>query len=107
MLADGMGGARGGAHASRLAVETVEKALDRSTHSDAAALLGAVEEANDLVLAEASRDPNLEGMGTTIVAALETRGNDIAIASVGDSRAYILHNDELRAVTKIRPGCRR
>ncbi len=100
MLADGMGGARGGAHASRLAVETVEKALTRSAHRDAAALLGAVEEANDLVLAEASRDPNLEGMGTTIVAALETRANDIAIASVGDSRAYILHKDELRAVTK-------
>ncbi len=100
MLADGMGGARGGAHASRLAVDTVEKALARSPHRDAAALLGAVEEANDLVLAEATRDPNLEGMGTTIVAALETRANDIAIASVGDSRAYVLHGNELRAVTQ-------
>jgi len=100
MLADGMGGARGGAQASQLAVDAVEKALSRSPHRDAAALLGAVEEANDLVLAEAGRDPNLEGMGTTIVAALETKENDIAIASVGDSRAYILHNDDLRAVTK-------
>jgi len=100
MLADGMGGARGGARASLLAVETVENSLMRSTHRDAAALLGAVEEANDLVLAEATRDPNLEGMGTTIVAALETREHDIAIASVGDSRAYILHGDELRAVTQ-------
>src|SRR5580698_8168160 len=99
MLADGMGGARGGARASTLAVETVEKVVQRSDHRDAAALLMAVEEANDLVLAEASRDPNLEGMGTTIVAALETRANDIAIASVGDSRAYILHGDEMRAVT--------
>ena len=100
MLADGMGGARGGARASLLAVETVENSLKRSTHRDAAALLGAVEEANDLVLAEATRDPNLEGMGTTIVAALETREHDVAIASVGDSRAYILHADELRAVTQ-------
>jgi PPM family protein phosphatase len=99
MLADGMGGARGGAQASRMAVDAVEKALARSRHRDAAALLGAVEEANDLVLAEATRDPNLEGMGTTIVAALETKANDIAIASVGDSRAYILHDDDLRAVT--------
>ena len=81
-------------------MDAVEKALTRSPHRDAAALLGAVEEANDLVLAEASRDPNLEGMGTTIVAALETKANDIAIASVGDSRAYVLHDDELRAVTK-------
>ena len=79
-------GARGGARASTLAVETVENSLKRSTHRDAAALLGAVEEANDLVLAEATRDPNLEGMGTTIVAALETREHDVAIASVGDSR---------------------
>lgn len=100
MLADGMGGARGGARASLLAVDAVEKALARSKHRDAAALLGAVEEANDLVLAEANRDPNLEGMGTTIVAALETSANDIAIASVGDSRAYVLHGEELRVVTQ-------
>ena len=83
-----------------LAVDAVERSLSRSSHRDAAALLMAVEEANDLVLAEATRDPNLEGMGTTIVAALETRENDIAIASVGDSRAYVLHDDELRAVTQ-------
>jgi protein phosphatase len=100
MLADGMGGAKGGARASTLAVETVQSALLRSPHRDAAALLGAVEAANDQVLAEATRDPNLEGMGTTIVAALETKKNDIAIASVGDSRAYVLHGGELRAVTQ-------
>jgi protein phosphatase len=39
-------------------------------------------------------------MGTTIVAALETKEHDIAIASVGDSRAYVLHGDDLRAVTQ-------
>jgi protein phosphatase len=100
MLADGMGGARGGERASLLAVDTVAKALARSPHRDAAALLGAVEEANDLVLAEANRDPNLEGMGTTIVAALETKEHDVAIASVGDSRAYVLHGGELRAITQ-------
>src|SRR5579863_5914116 len=100
MLADGMGGARGGARASTLAVDTVEAALAKSPHRDAAALLGAVEQANERVLAEANGDPNLEGMGTTIVAALETRANDIAIASVGDSRAYVLHRNELRAVTQ-------
>lgn len=99
MLADGMGGARGGERASALAVDTVVKVLSRSPHRDAAALLGAVEAANDAVLAEALRDPNLEGMGTTIVAALETRPNDIAIASVGDSRAWVLHRGELRVVT--------
>ncbi len=99
MLADGMGGARGGAEASRLAVDAVEASLNRASHRDAAALLAAVEEANDLVRAEASRDANLEGMGTTIVAALETKDNDLAIASVGDSRAYLLHGGTLRLIT--------
>jgi protein phosphatase len=83
-----------------MAVEAIERSLSRSRHRDAAALLSAVEDANDQLLAAANRDPNLEGMGTTIVAALETRANDIAIASVGDSRAYVLHDGELRAVTK-------
>lgn len=100
MLADGMGGARGGEQASRMAVEAIEGSLRRSARRDAAALLSAVEEANASVLAAASRDPNLEGMGTTIVAVLETQANDVAIASVGDSRAYVLHDGELRAVTK-------
>src|SRR5580658_255346 len=83
LLADGMGGARGGERASRIAVDSVADNLTRSAHRDAAALLGAVEEANQRVLSEATRDPRLEGMGTTLVAALETRENDVAIASVG------------------------
>jgi len=59
-----------------------------------------VEDANERVFAEAMRDPLLEGMGTTIVAALETQANDLAIASVGDSRAYVLQNGSLRAITE-------
>jgi len=100
LLADGMGGARGGERASRLAVECVAEAMARAPHRDAAALHSAVEEANQRVLTEATRDPRLEGMGTTLVAVLETRPNDLAIASVGDSRAYLLHDDVLRSVTE-------
>lgn len=100
LLADGMGGARGGERASRLAVESVVEALARSANRDAAALHSAVEEANERVLSEAMRDPRLEGMGTTLVAVLETRPNDLAIASVGDSRAYLLHEGKLRSVTE-------
>jgi serine/threonine protein phosphatase PrpC len=100
LLADGMGGARGGARASQVAVETVAETLAKSSHRDAAALLGAVEEANQRVLHEATSDPRFEGMGTTLVAALETRANDLAIASVGDSRAYLLENGKLRAITE-------
>src|SRR4051812_38613544 len=100
LLADGMGGARGGERASQMAVEAVVEILGRSPHRDAAALLGAVEEANQRVLTEATRDPQLEGMGTTLVAALETQENDLAIASVGDSRAYLLEGGRLRAITE-------
>jgi serine/threonine protein phosphatase PrpC len=100
LLADGMGGARGGERASRLAVECVADALANSQHRDAAALLSAVEEANQKVLLEAARDPRLEGMGTTLVAVLETDPHDLAIASVGDSRAYLFHDNELRSVTE-------
>ena len=100
LLADGMGGARGGARASQVAVETVAEILGKSPHRDAAALLGAVEEANQRVLHESTSDPRFEGMGTTLVAALETRENDVAIASVGDSRAYMFEEGKLRAVTE-------
>jgi protein phosphatase len=95
-----MGGARGGERASQLAVECVADSLARSPHRDAAALLSAVEDANQRVLTEAARDPRLEGMGTTLVAVLETSPNDLAIASVGDSRAYLLRRGELRTVTE-------
>ena len=100
LLADGMGGARGGEKASTLAVDSVAQALAQSSHRDAAALLNAVEEANQRVFREATRDPNLEGMGTTLVAVLETQENDVAIASVGDSRAYLLSDGRLRAITE-------
>jgi PPM family protein phosphatase len=100
LLADGMGGARGGEFASRIAFDSGAENLQRSAHRDAAALLEAVEDANRRVLSEAARDPRLEGMGTTLVAALETSENDVAIASVGDSRAYVLSAGKLRAVTE-------
>jgi len=100
LLADGMGGARGGERASHMAVETVAEILAASPHRDASALLAAVEEANHRVLHEASIDPRFEGMGTTLVAALETQENDIAIASVGDSRAWLAEDGNLRAITE-------
>jgi protein phosphatase len=100
LVADGMGGARGGERASSLTVETVVRTIAESRHRDAAALLNAVEEANTCVFREAAGDPSLEGMGTTLVAVLETAENDVAIASVGDSRVYLFHNGILSAVTE-------
>ena len=98
VLADGMGGARAGERASKLAVETVVATMLSAPNRDSQALLAAMEEANRRVIEAARSDPNLEGMGTTLVAALET-GEELAIASVGDSRAYLLDDEGLRLIT--------
>src|ERR1035437_5520491 len=73
VLADGMGGARAGERASCLAVDTVAEMLRSAPSRDPQALLAADEEANRRVIEAARSDPSLEGMGTTLVAALETR----------------------------------
>jgi len=98
VLADGMGGARAGERASKLAVETVVATMLSAPNRDSQALLAAMEEANRRVIEAARSDPKLEGMGTTLVAALET-GEELAIASVGDSRAYLLDDEGLRLIT--------
>jgi protein phosphatase len=100
LLADGMGGAKGGERASRLTVDAVTDVISRTPQRDAATLLTAVEEANRRVHSEAAADPKLDGMGTTLVAVLETGENDLAIASVGDSRAYLMHAGCLKVVTQ-------
>src|SRR5215469_6093293 len=98
VLADGMGGAKAGECASRLAVETVVQCVDSAPQRDSQVLLRAVEEANQRVLEAAHSDPELDGMGTTLVVALGT-DDRLDIASVGDSRAYLLDDEGLRAIT--------
>ncbi len=99
VVADGMGGARAGETASRMAVEAVSEAMLFVTHRDSQVLLRAVEEANRRVLEASRSDASLEGMGTTLVVALEM-DDGISIASVGDSRAYLLDDEGFRAITE-------
>ena len=99
VVADGMGGAQAGEHASKLAVETVLETVLQSKLPPPDTLLKAFEEANRRVLYAASADANLEGMGTTLVAALESE-DELLIASVGDSRAYVFENNELLVITE-------
>jgi protein phosphatase len=94
-----MGGARAGERASRIAVDTVVERVLFAQNRDSQVLLSAVQEANRRVLEAAQNDPSLEGMGTTLVAVLET-GDELAIASVGDSRAYVLDEDGFRVITE-------
>lgn len=99
ILADGMGGAKAGERASRMAVDTVAEIVLLAQRRDSQVLLSAVEEANRRVLQASHSDPSLEGMGTTLVVALEIAG-DLSIASVGDSRAYLLDDDGFRVITE-------
>jgi PPM family protein phosphatase len=99
IVADGMGGAQAGEHASKLAVETVASFLQKAGHPDAETLFQAFREANLRVMKEAASRPELEGMGTTLVAALES-GPELLIASVGDSRVYVYDGHELKGITE-------
>lgn len=99
IVADGMGGAQAGEHASKIAVETVASVIQNAPLPDAETLFEAFREANLRVMQAAASDPQLEGMGTTLVAALEA-GPELLIASVGDSRAYLYDRGELTSVTE-------
>jgi protein phosphatase len=99
IVADGMGGAQAGEHASKLAVETVASFLQNAPAPDAETLRQAFREANQRVMKEAASNPELEGMGTTLVAALEC-GPELLIASVGDSRVYTFNGQQLTGITE-------
>lgn len=105
MVADGMGGHRAGEVASLFAITSMANSLATlpgglSVADRRDALLRAVTEANREVHARAGGCDEWKGMGTTLVAALWC-GDRWAIASVGDSRAYILSaNAPLRQITE-------
>jgi serine/threonine protein phosphatase PrpC len=100
LVADGMGGAQAGEHASKLAGDTVLEIIGKADGNiEPQLLVTAFEQANERVMEKASQDPAMEGMGTTLVAALEM-GTDLVVASVGDSRVYIFENGELKVITE-------
>ena len=98
VVADGMGGAQAGEHASKLAVETLADVIGNE-QTGAEMLTRAFQEANHRVMSAAATDSSLEGMGTTLVAALES-GPEVLIASVGDSRAYVYQGGQLIVITE-------
>jgi protein phosphatase len=109
VVADGMGGHLAGDVASRLAVEVISEAFEKSQFVgplDAAIprrgdeLVRAVQMANQAVFSQARSDRALKGMGTTIVAARFTpRKQRAYIAHVGDSRCYRLRQGQLKQLT--------
>ena len=96
-VADGMGGAQAGEVASRIAAESFQQA-ERGDAAPEGYLRSIAENANQRINELAATDESRSGMGTTFTAAL-VEGDEISIAHVGDSRAYLFRDGELRMLT--------
>lgn len=105
VVADGVGGAKGGALASRLAVEAMQESYKDSppdlgdVSSIQSWLLKSVEKANLSVVETAKTEEGAKDMGTTIVAAVFADDHSLQIAHAGDSRAYLVTDGEAKVLT--------
>ena len=97
-VADGMGGAKAGEVASAVAVEAVEGATE-SGESTETELANIVRQANRRIYDLAVADESRRGMGTTLTLA-KVHGDEVSLAHVGDSRAYLLREGELEQLTR-------
>ena len=98
VVADGMGGAQAGEVASRIAVQTFEEGLPEVGSAEQR-LAARVQEANSRIYERSHSVRELDGMGTTVTAAL-LDDEHVAIAHVGDSRGYLFRDGELRRLTQ-------
>jgi serine/threonine protein phosphatase PrpC len=98
VVADGMGGAQAGEVASELAVKQFEGGLPDGA-PPAPALADLIRQANAEIHRQSGDDPDLAGMGTTVTAAY-LDGDNVVIAHVGDSRAYLLRDGDLIRLTR-------
>jgi protein phosphatase len=96
-VADGMGGAQAGEVASRIAAESFEPAV-RGDQAPEAYLRSIAEGANERIHSLSQNDSTRSGMGTTLTAAM-VEGDEVSFAHVGDSRAYLWREGELRLLT--------
>jgi len=110
IVADGMGGHAGGDVASQLAVETIHKYVadhvsskDHPHSQDWPTIIqSAIVHANATLRKRAKAEPALKGMGTTVVLVFMPNTNDenAFIAHVGDSRAYLIRDQQITALTR-------
>jgi protein phosphatase len=112
VVADGMGGHPGGDVASRIAASTAAKVLAQELEGEAAgfddvatrlsvAMRRSVIRAHREIRAEGEREPDLEGMGTTITALVVDPATDVyVLGHVGDSRAYLFRDGKLTQLTR-------
>ncbi len=105
IICDGMGGANGGNVASSIAIRTIAKRLvesyrqSMSLNSLQNVLESAIAAANIEIYDEAAQNPDLLGMGTTLVLAI-VMDRDVLVAHIGDSRAYVITGEhEIEQIT--------
>jgi protein phosphatase len=101
VVCDGMGGAAAGEVASSMAVDEVMRLLSsrdvKMRIEDA--VEGAIRAANEAIHFRSEHNPQLEGMGTTLVGLL-TEGRRVLVFNVGDSRCYRLRNHKLEQISR-------
>jgi PPM family protein phosphatase len=93
-VADGMGGHQAGEVASATALEALRAAV-----ASGEPLREAIAGANEAVLEKSESDHELHGMGTTLTAGMLGTDGSLTIGHVGDSRAYLMREGELRQIT--------
>jgi protein phosphatase len=95
-----MGGYKGGAVASRLVVENILSCYQHARRdlSPLHVLQDGVRLAHKMLRQKAAEDPDLEKMGSTVVATV-VKGNQIYLVNVGDSRAYIINRQGVRQIS--------
>jgi protein phosphatase len=99
VVCDGMGGSNAGEVASRMAVDTVVRVFTEAPPGNTAqALAHAVEVANEEIWELSRTRSELNGMGTTCTA-LVLKGDQVMVAHVGDSRAYLVREHRAMQLT--------
>jgi protein phosphatase len=96
-VADGMGGAQAGEVASKIAVDAFEERTDEGSPEQQLARVA--REANRRIFDHSQEDSSRSGMGTTLTGALVS-DDEVSIVHVGDSRAYLYRDGELRQLTR-------
>ncbi len=103
VVADGIGGARGGEVASSLAVHEIGKLMESERtpkRSIEQRLDAAISEANKVIYQRSAKEPDLQGMGTTVLAVVITQKRRCYIAHAGDSRAYLIRGNRIHLLTQ-------
>jgi len=101
LVADGMGGQDGGEQASGLAVDIIPQVLQDSLaarQEPGAAVLKALDVANQAIIRAGKRQASNRRMGTTAVLAVE-QNQRVYVASLGDSRAYLIRGERVEQLT--------